>query len=178
MDTKSISEIIQDRKLSLSFWDKFDHYSLGYVLLIFSGGSIFLFFDNNYSLFFLIVALILLIPALIVLFYQGKKQLQLREIKTRLDSIEKNHDFVIQTFKELGWEILEDNSRYISAFRKWYKYFSLGKGQIIKVFIDKNSIYVISLFYPTTQAMVIDIRNDDNVRIFGNTFVKLLKIDK
>jgi hypothetical protein len=177
MNTKSISEIIKDRKFPLAFWDKFDHYSLGCILFVFSTGSIFLFFDNNYDLFFLIGALILLIPALIIFLYQGGNQLKLREIKTNLDSIEKNHNLTVQTFQQLGWKIMEDSSQYISAFRKWYKYLNFGKGQIVRVFIDKNSIYVISLFYPNTQAMVIDIRNDNNVRIFGNTFVNLLNMN-
>jgi hypothetical protein len=179
MDINEINEIIKKGKISLSLWDKFDHYSSGFFPLILCSLSAYAFFDNNYDLFFLILAILLLIPSLIILLYQGDKQLKLTKIITDLDSIAKNHDLTVQTFKDLEWEIKEDNNQFVAAYRKWYKFLNFGKGQMISVFIDKNSIYVISLFYPSTHAALLSgNRNDININVFGNTFINLKNKEK
>jgi hypothetical protein len=158
MTAEQVSEILKLKRIPLTPKMAFNHYFLAMVMKILGCICLYLFIWNDLiegEYFPLILALHFIIPALYIFLFLGKKQLKLNKIKTRY--LDNKTAFILSkaTFNCLNWKIIQEIADvYVVALRQYH----LGGvpiergAQAISVFIENGEIFIISLYYPTTQS--------------------------
>jgi len=167
MTATQIEQSIENEKLELNFWEKYDHYSLGWGLLFPAVLLVLLMiFKEGFDSFLFTMSLIFFTPAFLILFHYAEKRLILHKSKRKFSSNEEAYKEVVMTIKNLNWAILyENNTNYIQAYR--YRKNIFERANEIRIFIRNGNVYSVSLYYPVMQAGIIEDQNPLNVFTFN-----------
>ncbi len=165
MTQEQIDKILANKKIPLTLGLAFDHYALAWYLIIPITFCMFIICGGKQiDEFLLTISVILFIPALMIFFYFGPKQLKLIKIPIDFNNSKAAYIIAKETCQSLNWSILEENGyAYIKALRTDG---ALSTMHEIDLFIEGNYIYIISLYYPNSQATIYKNQNHKNVVTF------------
>ncbi|CAL2103718.1 conserved protein of unknown function [Tenacibaculum sp. 190130A14a] len=159
MTNEKIKYGLKNKKLALSFWEKFSHYEIVFALFIMPLITVFMYLKDFFSNTLepvkpgiIWISITFSVIGVLFIFIQ-KNRLKLKQVTTSLDKSELEK-IIENVAKDLEWHLYFSNSKAIVA--KTHPNFLSGSwGEQITILFSHNKVYVNSICDPNKHSSVV-----------------------